>query len=92
MDLQLELDFSTKPQEQTAAPKKKKPAAPKKYVDYEKIYQRLLQGPTTCKEIMQMAGVPKNGVVQVITTLSIRYPLWSPSRGVYKLIEDSDYQ
>ena len=60
-------------------------------VDYDYLYQKLLEGPLRSKDIEEITGVSHSGVFQIITTLSINYPIWSPSRGVYKLIEDSDY-
>lgn len=68
-------------------PKRKK----RRLVDYDQLYQMLLTGPITFKDIERVTGVSHCGVAQVITTLSIRYPLWSPKRGVYKLCEDDDY-
>ena len=29
--------------------------------------------------------------MNVIDVLSVRYPVWEPERGVYKLLEESDY-
>lgn len=59
--------------------------------DYEMLHERLLEGPVTFREIEKLTGVAHSGVAQIITTLSLRYPLWSPKRGIYKLIEESDY-
>lgn len=63
----------------------------RKYVDYEQLYQMLLKGPVTFKQIEEVTGVSHCGVAQVITTLTLKYPIWSPKRGVYKLCEDTDY-
>ena len=63
----------------------------RKRVDYDELYKMLLKGPITFRDIEEATGVSHNGVAQVITTLTLRYPVWSPSRGVYKLCEDSDY-
>ena len=60
--------------------------------DYEMLYERFKEGPVTFREIEKLTGVAHSGVAQVITTLSIRYPIWSPKRGTYKLIEDKDYR
>lgn len=60
--------------------------------DYEKLYARLQQGPMTFAEIEEMSGVQHSGVAQVITTLSLRYPVWSPRRGVYKLMGPEDFE
>lgn len=56
--------------------------------DYEMLYMRFTEGPVTFREIEKLTGVAHSGVAQVITTLSIRYPIWSPHRGTYQLIED----
>lgn len=61
-------------------------------VDYDLLYKRLLQGPVTFAEIEEMTGAKHNAVAQIITTLCLRYPVWSPQRGVYKLCEESDYK
>lgn len=68
-----------------------KPKKKRKAVDYEELYNLLLQGPLTFRQIEEVTGVSHCGVAQVITTLSLRYPIWSPKRGVYKLCESSDY-
>ena len=80
MWVQLEFEF-----ESPAKNKRKK-------VDYEDLYQRLLHGPLTFNQIMEITGLSKAGTSQCITTLILRYPVWSPARGVYKLCEDDDYQ
>lgn len=63
----------------------------RKVVDYEKLYEVLSQGPITFKKIQEVAGVSKNSVAQIITTLSLRYPLYEVKRGVYKLYSDEEY-
>lgn len=60
-------------------------------IDYEMLHERLLEGPVSFNEIEKLTGVAHSGVAQIITTLSIRYPIWSPKRGIYKLIEEKDY-
>lgn len=65
----------------------------KKPVDYEAIYKLFLKGPVSFKEIEQFTGVSHNAVAQVITTLSLRYPIYEVEgkRGLYKLYGDDDY-
>lgn len=69
----------------------KKKKAERVYVDYEALYERLKQGPMSFTDIQEFTGVSRNTVAQVITTLSYNYPVWSPKRGVYKVLEESDY-
>lgn len=74
--VQLEFDFS--------APAEK----PRKMIiDYEMIYNELKKGPLTFSQIWTLSGVKRAGVSQVITTLSLRYPIYEESRGVYKLLD-----
>ena len=80
MWVQLEFDFTSSP-----GNKRKK-------VDYEALYEILKQRPITFSELMQLTGLNKHGVSQVITTLTLKYPVWSPAKGVYKLCTESDYQ
>lgn len=61
-------------------------------MNYDDLIERLKQGPVTFKEIQEIAGVSHKAVWQVITTLSLNYPLWSPGKGIYKLLEDKDYK
>lgn len=61
-------------------------------VDYEALYERLKKGPISFQEIQDLTGVSHSGVAQVVTTLSLRYTLWSPQRGIYKLLEESDFE
>ena len=67
-------------------PKKKK-----KKVDYKLIISELKKGPLTFSQIQALAGVSRAGVSQVITTLSLHYPLYEQARGLYKLYGDDDY-
>lgn len=69
----------------TPIPKKKKK------VDYEKLVEEFRKGPLTYSQIMELSGVCKSGVSQVITTLSLHYPIYEASRGVYKMYGDDDY-
>ncbi len=71
-----------------AVPKKKK----KVKVDYKLIYNEMKQhGPLTFSQIEALAGVNHSGVSQVITTLSLHYPVYEVKRGLYKLYGDDDY-
>lgn len=67
-------------------PKKKK-----KKVDYKLIISELKKGPLTFSQIQALAGVSRAGVSQVITTLSLHYPIYEAARGIYKLYGDDDY-
>ena len=67
-------------------PKKKK-----KKVDYKLLITELKKGPLTFSQIQALAGVSRAGVSQVITTLSLRCPLYEAARGIYKLYGDDDY-
>ena len=69
-----------------SVPKKKK-----KKVDYKLIIAELQKGPLTFSQIQALAGVGRAGVSQVITTLSLHYPLYEAARGLYKLYGDYDY-
>ena len=75
---QQEFDFTF----DTPKPKTRRKRVP---VDYDQLYQLFLRGPVTFRDIEEATGVSHNGVAQVITTLSLKYPIWSPKRGVYKL-------
>lgn len=66
--------------------------AKKRYVDYDALYDRLKQGPITFTEIMEFIGRNKADACQVITTMSLRFPIWSPQRGVYRLMTYDDYE
>lgn len=67
--------------------KKKKKTA----VDYEKLYELFLRGPVRFCEIEAASGVSHNSVAQVITTLSLKYPIYEVRRGLYKLYGADDY-
>lgn len=57
------------------------------YVDYDFLYARIKEGPLTFRDIQELTGVSKAGVSQIITTMSLRFPVWSPKRGVYQLLD-----
>lgn len=63
----------------------------RKPVDYEALYQLFLRGPVRFKDIEEVTGVSHNAVAQVITTLSLRYPIYELKRGLYKLYGAEEY-
>ena len=75
---EFEFDFSV--------PKKKK-----KKVDYKLIINELEKGPLSFSQIQALAGVNRDGVSQVITTLSLKAPVYEAARGLYKLYGADDY-
>jgi len=78
--------------EWTVEPKPAEPKRKNKKVDYELLYRSLLQGPLTFSQIGQVAGVEnRSSISQVITTLSLKYPVYEAQRGIYKLYGDDDY-
>ena len=72
-----------------------KPAEPKKKykrTDYELLYKSLLQGPLSFSQIGQIAGIDnRSSISQIITTLSLKFPVYEAQRGIYKLYGDDDY-
>ncbi|MBO7731546.1 MAG: hypothetical protein J6S67_03315 [Methanobrevibacter sp.] len=72
-----------------AAPEGEKPRKIK--VDYELLYEELKKAPLTFSQIKALSGVAHSGVSQIITTLSLHYPVYEVRRGVYKLYGDDDY-
>jgi hypothetical protein len=74
---QLEFDFSP-------LPRKKKP---RKIVNYDLLAEYVRQaGEVTFAEISELTESSAGGTAQIIDTLSLRYPLWSPRRGVYRML------
>lgn len=69
-------------------PKRKRTRVP---VDYDSLYKLFLAGPVRFRDIEEASGVSHNAVAQVITTLSLRYPIYEVKRGVYKLYGDEEY-
>lgn len=67
------------------------PKPKKKKVDYRLIVKELQKGPLSFSQIQALAGVSRAGVSQVITTLSLHYPIYEAARGMYKLYGDDDY-
>ena len=58
----------------------------RKYVDYDRLYELLKKSPVSFEQIRQETGLDKKGAYQVITTLSLKYPVYSPERGMYALL------
>lgn len=74
---QLEFDF-------TPLPRKKKP---RKIVNYEALADFVRQaGEVTFAQISEVTESSAGGTAQIIDTLSLRYPIWSPRRGVYRML------
>jgi hypothetical protein len=59
---------------------------PKGKVDYQRLYEILQQQPLTYEIIKAETGLNDSGVAQVITTLSLEYPVWNPAKGIYELL------
>ena len=73
--------------------KKKAVRKKRRPVNYEELYAIFLkQKIVTFAEIEAAAGVSHNAVAQVITTLSLKYPITDIKRGVYMLCTREDYQ
>lgn len=81
MWVQLEFDFS----------ERKSPGNKRNDIDYAQLYEVIKKRPMTFREIQEYTGLNKTGTAQCITTLTLRYPVWSPARGLYKVCEESDY-
>jgi hypothetical protein len=64
-----------------AAPRRRQP---REEVDYARLYEILERQPLTYDIIKQVTGLKDSGVAQVITTLSLDYPLWNPAKGIYE--------
>lgn len=68
-----------------------KPEKKKRNINYDLIIAELKKGPLSFTQIQQLAGVAHAGVAQVITTISLHYPLYEADYGLYKLYGDDDY-
>ena len=65
----------------------------KTYIDYESLFQEMKKkGYMTFTEIQNFCKTEKIFVAQIIDILSIRYPVWNPKRGIYKVITKEDYE
>ena len=68
------------------------------YVNYELLYKslfapgKLVTVQEIAEELYIETGVRFDSVTQVVTTLSLRYAIWSPVRGIYKIMESKDYE
>lgn len=51
----------------------------------------LKSGPLTSRDIEMVTGASRRNVTQIITTLSINYPVYSPKRGEYALLKKEDF-
>ena len=63
----------------------------KKKIDYNLLVEELRKGPLTFTQIQAIAGIKRADVAQVITTLSLHYPIYEVRRGLYKLSTAEDY-
>ncbi|MDR2784559.1 MAG: hypothetical protein LBB83_01460 [Treponema sp.] len=57
-----------------------------KRVDYQRLGAILERQPLTYDIIKRETGLNDGGVAQVITTLSLMYPVWDPAKGIYELL------
>ena len=59
----------------------------KRVIDYEALYELLKQGPLSYADIEKATGTHRKNVPTIITTLSLKFPVYSPQRGVYALLQ-----
>jgi hypothetical protein len=57
-------------------------------INYDELYKILLREPLDYKKIKAATGVSGGKARQIIDTLSLRYPLYQISRGVYGLLKE----
>jgi hypothetical protein len=62
----------------------------KRGVDYGELYNILLSEPLDYAKIRAVTGVRNSGIMQIIDTLTLRYPLYQIRKGVYGLLKDGD--
>jgi hypothetical protein len=62
----------------------------KKWVDYDELYNILRREPLDYAKIRAVTGVSNSGIMQIIDTLTLRYPLYQIRKGVYGLLKDGD--
>jgi hypothetical protein len=55
-------------------------------VDYERLLEIMQRQPLTYDIIKRETGLNDSGVARVITTLSLKYPVWKPAKGIYELL------
>jgi hypothetical protein len=68
---------------------RKKPRK-KRGADYGELYNILLREPLDYAKIRAVTGVSSSGIMQIIDTLTLRYPLYQIRKGVYGLLKDDD--
>lgn len=61
-----------------------------KKIDYEAIYQMLLKGPVSMKNIKEKLHLTSREMYDVVINLTYEYPIWQPKRGWLKLSEPQD--
>lgn len=59
---------------------------------YDKLKDLFKKGPVTVKEIRQKLGISDGLAATMINNLSRELPIWEPDRGIYKILEDSDFE
>jgi hypothetical protein len=62
----------------------------RKKVNYEKLYNILQTEPLDYAKIRAVTGVSNASIGAVIDCLSLRYPLYQISKGVYGLLKDEE--
>jgi hypothetical protein len=61
-----------------------------KSVEYGELYNILLREPLDRAKIREVTGVSNSGIMQIIDTLTLRYPLYQIRKGVYGLLKDGE--
>ncbi|MDR1306028.1 MAG: hypothetical protein LBK74_00450 [Treponema sp.] len=54
----------------------------------EELYRRMRERPLSYKEIQVLTGASHAGMTNIITSLSLRYPVYQPCRGLYAVLKD----
>lgn len=58
---------------------------------YNIVLNMLRAGPIKVNEVAKELGCNVHSLETLLGNLSLSYPIWNPSRGVWKLLDDNDF-
>ncbi len=56
-------------------------------VDYDALYRLFEKGEVCLSQIMEQTGLDKKKAYQILTSISLKWPVYRKRRGVYALLD-----
>lgn len=60
--------------------------------NYEIVKNMLREHPISLKDVMERLSISEGSAYSLLMNLSFELPLWNPTKHLYKILEESDFE